>query len=284
MNEFNQAKKEYEQTPIPQELGDRVEAGIQQGKFNYRRAKRKPFVRSFGAFAACFGLLVGALNVSPTFASAASQVPVLGGLFQVLTVREYNKVEDGIDYQVSVPGVDAQQDIAQQVNAQIQERVDAHLAKAQQDWEDYKEAFFATGGTQEQWGDRQMDVIVDYEIKSQSDTTVSFVVTLAEGWITATQEQYCYNLNLEDGRDITLADVLGEDWVNICNQSIEAYIDASVDENGFSYFFPAEEGGFTTVDENTSFYLDQDGTPVVVFPEYSIAAGAAGIVEIPIEK
>ena len=106
MNEFNQAKKEYEQTPIPQELGDRVEAGIQQGKFNYRRAKRKPFVRSFGAFAACFGLLVGALNVSPTFASAASQVPVLGGLFQVLTVREYNKVEDGIDYQVSVPGVD----------------------------------------------------------------------------------------------------------------------------------------------------------------------------------
>ena len=245
MNEFNQAKKEYEQTPIPQELGDRVEAGIQQGKFNYRRAKRKPFVRSFGAFAACFGLLVGALNVSPTFASAASQVPVLGGLFQVLTVREYNKVEDGIDYQVSVPGVDAQQDIAQQVNAQIQERVDAHLAKAQQDWEDYKEAFFATGGT---------------------------------------QEQYCYNLNLEDGRDITLADVLGEDWVNICTQSIEAYIDAGVDENGFSYFFPAEEGGFTTVDENTSFYLDQDGTPVVVFPEYSIAAGAAGIVEIPIEK
>ena len=35
------------------------------------------------------------------------------------------------------------------------------------------------------------------------------------------------------------------------------------------------------MDDATSFYLNEDGFVTLVFPEYSIAAGAAGIVEIP---
>lgn len=279
MKDFEKAKMDYENVSIPEELNDRVQEGIRQGRKN---RSRRIWGRSVGTVAACFAVLVGTLNLSPTVAAAAADVPVLGGLFQVLTVRSYETVEDGIDYDVSVPGVDGSSAVADQVNAEIQERVDEHLAKAQQDWADYQEAFFATGGTQEEWGDRQMDVIIDYEIKSQTDSTVSFVVNFAEGWVSVNQQRYCYNLDLANDKDITLKDVLGEDWVKICNDSIQAQIDASTDADGFSYFFSADEGGFTTVDESTSFYIREDGTPVVVFPEYSIAAGAAGIVEFPI--
>ena len=216
--------------------------------------------------------------MSPTFAAAAADVPVLGGLFQVLTVRSYDEVKDGIDYDVSVPEVEAGGALTEAVNAQIQERVDAHLAQAQADWDAYKEAFFATGGTEEEWGDREMDVIIDYEIKAQTDTTVSFVVDFAEGWVSAQQQRYCYNLDIANDKDITLADVLGEDWVNICNTAVQAYIDQ--DTSGL--FFTPDQGGFTTVDDTTSFYMNQDGSVTLVFPEYAIAAGAAGIVEIPV--
>lgn len=281
MNEFDQAREDYQSIPIPEELNDRVRAGIRQGQAAHRRAVRRPLYRTVGTCAACLAVLVGALNLSSTFAAAAADVPVLGGLFQVLTVRSFETVEDGIDYDVSVPEVEANSDVADRINAEIQKRVDAHMAKAQQDWEDYKEAFFATGGTEEQWGDREMDVIVNYEIKSQTDTTVSFVVDFGEGWITAQQQRYCYNLDLENDRDITLEDVLGENWVEICNNAINAQIQAAGED---SYFFPADQGGFTTVDADTSFYIRQDGTPVVVFQEYEIAAGAAGILEFPVEK
>lgn len=37
------------------------------------------------------------------------------------------------------------------------------------------------------------------------------------------------------------------------------------------------------MDENTRFYIRADGVPVLVFQEYTIAAGSAGIVEIPVE-
>lgn len=260
MKEFERAKKSYESVPIPEELNDRVQAGIRQGKSRRRRAAALRHVRQ-----------------------AAAEVPVLGGLFQVLTVRDYEMTQDGVHYDVSAPEVEADSALADKVNAEIQERVDAHLAEMEQMWQEYKDAFFATGGTEEEWGDREMNVIVDYEIKSQTDTTVSFVVNLFQGSFNAYNSQYFYNLDLENDKDITLADLLGEDWVNICNDAVQSYIDASVDEDGFTYFFSADQGGFTTVDETTSFYIREDGVPVVVFPEYSIAAGAAGTIEVPVE-
>lgn len=285
MNKWTNAKNDYKQIPIPEELADRVQAGIRQGKAAHRRSvgARRAW-RSVGTVAACFALLLGGLNLSPTFAAAAADVPVLGGMFQVLTVRSYETTKDQTNYQVSVPEIEADSALADKVNAEIQERVDQHLAECQQVFDDYKEAFLATGGTEEEWAERQMNVIVDYEIKSQTDTTVSFVVDLFQGSFNAYNQQYFYNLDLENDRDITLEDLLGEDWVNICNTAIQAQIDASVDEDGFTYFFPADQGGFTTVDETTSFYIRDDGVPVVVFPRYSIAAGAAGAVEFPIEK
>ena len=280
MNEFKKAREDYQATPIPQELEDRVRAGIRQGKANYRRRRWRRYAT--GA-AACLVVLVGALNLSPSVAAAAAEVPVLGGLFRVLTVRDFHTSENGINYDISVPGVEAEGEAAQAVNEAIENKVLRLEEKARQDWEDYKDAFFATGGTEEEWGGRTMDVIVDYEIKSQTEDRVSFVVTFAEGWVASMEEKYCYNLDLAEDRDITLADLLGENWVERCNEAVNAGIAASVDEEGFTYFFAPEEGGFTTVDENTAFYIRADGVPVLVFPEYSIAAGAAGSPEFAVE-
>ena len=284
MDEFKDAKRAYEATPIPEELGGRVWAGVCQGRANRRRARRRRLLRTVGSLAACFALLMGGLNLFPGFASAAADIPVLGGFFQVLTVRDYDATQGQINYHVSVPEIQTGSDdaLAEKVNAEIQERVDAHLEETKQLWEEYREAYLATGGTQEEWDQRQMDVIVDYEIKSQTDTTVSFVVNLFQGSFNAYNKLYFYNLDLANDRDITLEDLLGEDWVAICNAAIQKRIDASVDEQGFTYFFPPDQGGFTTVDEDTDFYISQDGAPVVVFPQYEIAAGAAGAVEFPI--
>ncbi|MCI8400351.1 MAG: DUF3298 domain-containing protein [Oscillibacter sp.] len=278
MKNFDRAREAYENTPIPQELDQRVRAGIQQGRKN----RRQRTVRRWLSAAACFAVLVAALNVSPTIAKAAAEVPVLGGLFRVMTFISYDASDGGINYVVSVPRLESDADLAGQVNAAIRQRVDAHTARARQDWADYKEAFFATGGTEEEWGDREMDVFVGYEVMSQTDTQVSFVVTLAEGWVSSMEERYYYNLDLAEDRVLTLQDVLGKDWVEICNASIQEQIAASVDEEGFSYFFAPEDGGFTTVDGDTGFYIREDGTVVVAFPRYSIAAGAAGTPEFPI--
>lgn len=119
-----------------------------------------------------------------------------------------------------------------------------------------------------------MDVMIDYEIKSQTEDRVSFTVFFAEGWVSFYEECEYYNLDFTENRDLTLRDFLGEDWITLCNAAIQKQIDESVDEEGFTYFFAPDEGGFTTVDESTDFYVREDGAVVVCFPRYSIAAGA----------
>lgn len=279
MNEFKHARDEYESTPIPEELDSRVRAGIRQGEMG-SRTKRHGFRWGIGVAAACM-VMVGGLNVSPTFAAAASDVPVLGGLFQILTVRNYDAEDGQVNQHVSVPEVDAEGDLAQQVNAEIQERVDAKIAEGEQLIAEYKEAYFATGGTEEEWAQHDNKVTVTYEIKSQTDETVSFVVESAVSFANAYQEETYYNLNLADDRELTLQDVLGEDWVEKCNESIREQMDAAEDP---SVYFTPDAGGFTTVDEDTQFYLNEAGNPVVVFPPYTVAVGAMGTVEFEITK
>lgn len=280
-NSFQESRKAYENIPIPDALEGRVREGIRQGREAHAQRSRRRGRRWIQA-AACFAALFAGLNLSPSIAHAAANIPILGGVFQVLTVVSYDESEDGVDYFLDVPGVEAEGNTAAAVNAAIQSKVDQHLEKARRDWADYKDAFFATGGTEEQWAGREMDVSVDYEIKSQTGTQVSFVVTMTEGWVTATEERYCYNLNLAEDRIITLEDLLGADWVRISNAAIQRQINESKDGEGFSYFFSPEEGGFTTVDENTAFYIREDGVPVAVFPRYSIASRAAGCPEFPL--
>lgn len=275
MKKLEEARRAYESTPIPEELSGRVEEGIRQGRS--ARQRRQRLRRRWFSAAACLTLLIAGLNVSPTVAQAAAEVPVIGGLFRVLTFVSYDKTEDDINYSVNVPEVDAESALAETVNKVIQEKVDQHLAKARQDWEAYREAFFATGGTEEQWAGRQMDVIVDYEIKFQSDTEVSFVVTMAEGWVSSMEERTCYNLNLTENREITLEDLLGENWAEISTAAIQRQID----EEPQKYFTP-EMGGFTAVDENTAFYIREDGVPVALFAEYEIAPGSTGFPEFPL--
>ena len=67
MKDFEQLKNEYENTPIPEELNNRVQAGIRQGR---QRRSSRVWKRSLGGMAACFAVLVGVLNLSSTVALA----------------------------------------------------------------------------------------------------------------------------------------------------------------------------------------------------------------------
>lgn len=277
MNEFQEARKAYEDIPVPEELNRCVQAGIRRGKAN---RLRRMWGKRLATVAACLAVTVGVLNLSPTMASAAADLPVLGGLFQVLTVRSFTDKNDDRTVTVEQPGLTGS-DFADEIDRAIQTRVDEKLAEGEKLVADYKNAFLATGGTEEEWAQHDNTVSITYEIKSQTDTTLSFVVNSSVSIANAYQEQFYYNLDLAEDQELTLAGLLGEDWVNICNDSIRAQMAASEDP---TVFFTEEEGGFTTVDEETGFYISQSGNPVVVFPRYAVAPGFMGAVEFEIGR
>ena len=285
-------KKIYEQIEIPAELNERMRLALgemsketeqkdekveviqtrRDGKRVSHMKRRWNWKKTTGLVAACavFCFTAG-LNISPTFATDMQANPVLGGISRVLTFRSYEISDGDKTISTEIPQVDgAEEGYSKDVNEQIQKIVADYEAKAAEDIEAYKEAFLATGGTEEEFEAKNIKVNVDYEV----------VLTGYEDWNASTVVTEYYNINLKDNSEITLEDLLGPDYINIANESIKAQIDA--DSSGL--YFDEEMGGFTTITPETNFYINKAGNPVIVFQKYEIAAGAAGMPEFEITK
>ena len=96
------AKEQYDAVPVPPELNDRVRQGIRSGRSARRRTRG---LRSLGTAAACFALVFACLNLSPAIAHAAADLPVVGGLFEVLTIRNYVDTDGDRTVSVTQPGL-----------------------------------------------------------------------------------------------------------------------------------------------------------------------------------
>lgn len=307
-------KNIYDSIDIPDRLSETVKQAIasqsrQERLERYRREKKKVAkVRFFRCTAAAAAALMACMTVgvnsSEVFAREMGELPVIGALARVLTVRSWHGTDGDYEIDLEVPRIEAEaaqeaqtqpvQDFTEKINEEIEKIVDAYMEEARAEFQEYKKAFFETGGTQEEWNDRKMDITVDYTVKYQKDNLLSLELVTAKGWVAASQERHYYNLDLDREQALTLEDILGEDYVRICNESIDAQIREQVRTDEMkSYFGYGPDGeqddemgieGFTTVSKDTKFYLNEEGNPVIVFDEYEIAPGYMGMPEFEIKR
>lgn len=266
-------RREYLETEIPPEL-----PGIVRAPFLRKKRSRLP--QQMLCLAACLCLLfVGALNVSPTFAAAAAQVPVLGAVAQVLTFSEYHVATERELVDVRVPEVTGTSfpALEERINEEIQSKIDEDLAAARARAEEEYEAYVATGGDPDDY--MPMVISFDYEVKSCTDEILSFELERFEVRASGFSELTYYNIDLSTGETLTLADVLGSGW----KEKADAVVQAAIDERPENYF-PSDMGGFTGISADQRFYINEDGNPVIVFEKYEIAPGASGVLEFEVPK
>lgn len=294
MSRMEEAKKRYEEIQVPEELHERLEKLIADSapdrvKEAAAGGKRGNVVWMKGcawAAAAVVALFTLALNTNTAFAQEMGEIPVLGAVARILTFRSYVKEDADMGIAVEIPAIETIEEdtgLAEEVNQEILERCEAYAQAAIQRAEEYKKAFLETGGTQEEWEAHNIQIRVWYEIKSQTEDYLSFTVSGTENWTSAYSETYYYNLDLKEGKRISLQDVLGEDYIAIADASIREQMAQMEKEEGIA-FFSQEEGGFSGITEETNFYMNEKGNPVIVFDKYEIAPGSAGEIEFEIPQ
>ena len=167
--------------------------------------------------------------------------------------------------------------------AERAEEIDVKRAEeAKQRAEEYQKAVLETGGTMDDYIPTQINV--NYEITYQDDKLVSFVITKSESSASAYQEQYFYNIDIENGKELNLRDVLGENYKKMISNEINKQITERMKKNENNLYFAADEGGFSEIeDEYQDFYINENKKVTVVFQKYEIAPGYMGIqnFEIP---
>lgn len=272
-------KSKYDKLEIPKELSSVVNDAIETG-LKEESKRTKAYKRIIGIAAVIIMAFILPLNTIPSYAKAVSQIPIIGELAKIFTFREYH-FEDEIKYiDAKIPKFTyvGKSDLEKRVNQEISKIVNEELKNAENNAKEYYEAFIETGGNPKEF--MPIGINIDYEIKSITEKQVSFVITKSETFSSAYFVAYYYNIDMESGRYMALRDLLGNDYKKIVAQSIENTI-SNWDQEKKELLFE-DINIEDLIDENTNFYINEQGQVVVAFDKYEIAVGSAGRLEFPI--
>lgn len=272
----------YFNIEIPDSLGEVVQDAIAEGFKSWRKnSLLRIFKRACAAAAVFLVCMVAMLNLSPTFAEAACDIPVLGKFCRVFLFSEYH-TKDSIKYvDAKIPQIEntGKTELETRVNQEIHKAIYSCLESSEARAKEYYDAFVQTGGDPKEYV--PVGITIDYETKYISRSCVSFVVSQYETKFDAYNTDMYYNIDLESGNLITLKDWFGTNYREIVSSSIEDTI-AGWSEEERSILWD-DLNVIDLISENTNFYFNESGQVVVVIEKYEAAVGAAGDLEFPIQ-
>ena len=300
MNEqeqLKQLKEEYENMTIPEAGRERLQAGIDRARIEKKRAERVRRRSAWTAAAAAVIVLIALPNTNMQIAHAMENIPVLGGFFRLVTVRQYNYSDENHDAEVELAqiayGEDAGEGVptgevavgaatlegtaAESVEAVIQD-MEATVEELIRQFEDTlsEEGYHGLHVTQEVVTDNALY----YTVK------LSVLETEASGY----EHNQFYTIAKQTGNVVTLADLFaeGSDYISAISENIKTQMkEQMAADEGVIYFLDNDdmpEFNFQGITEQTNFYFNERGELVIAFDEYEVAPGSMGAPEFVIPQ
>ena len=284
MSILKKCKKIYDSIEIPKELDYVVNRAIHQEEVK-KKSNITVYMKWITATAATtFSLFVILLNTNATFAKTMEEIPVISSIAKVFTVREYKEETNTELIEVRVPAIQntGNSDLENRVNSEISKKINELLDEAKNRAKEYQEAIVETGGNLDDYG--PMLIEINYEITYQDNNLISFIITKSENMFSAYTEQYFYNINIQNGKELNLKEVLGDNYKEIVDREVKKQIKERKKADKNNIYFAEDEGGFSGIEnEYQDFYIDENKKVTIVFQKYEIAPGYMGIqsFEIP---
>lgn len=281
LKKLEKLRKEYMETPIPKELNDSVTSSINKGIMENRRRTifRRMKVIS-ASTAASLVVFAAGINMSPVFADTVSQIPVLGKIVNVLTIKQYNLDEDNYNANIKVPSIVGLEN--KELENSLNEKYLTENKKLYEDFISDIEQLKKEGGG-------HMGVDSGYIVKTDTEKILSvarYVVNTAAS--SSTTMKYD-TIDKESELLITLPSLFkNEEYIDIISQEIKKQMleQNKADENRHFWIEEIEDSDFTGLFEKISkeqnFYINADNKLVISFDKYEVAPGYMGILEFEI--
>ena len=277
-------KKEYEEIKVPENMKERMEASIARAKKDKRKVKKVKLWKTCTSAAAVLAIVLILPNTSQTAAAAMQQIPLLGNLFKITTVREYQVDEERNMANVKVPQVETQNtgdgEAADQGTVeQAKATVDAINFDIEEETnkliDEFKESMKNEEGYQ--------DIYIDSKVLTDNDRLFSLELILYQGAGSGYEQHKHYTVDKLTGKELTLKDLCGNDYVDTISEEVKKQMkeQMAADEN-VKYWLDdpdVPEWNFDKIAEDQDFYVDAEGHVVICFNEYDVAPGSMGCVE-----
>ena len=277
-------KKEYEEIKVPENMKERMEASIARAKKDKRKVKKVKLWKTCTSAAAVLAIVLILPNTSQTAAAAMQQIPLLGNLFKITTVREYQVDEERNMANVKVPQVETQNTgdgeaadqgtveqakaTADAINFDIEEETNKLI-------DEFKESMKNEEGYQ--------DIYIDSKVLTDNDRLFSLELILYQGAGSGYEQHKHYTVDKLTGKELTLKDLCGNDYVDTISEEVKKQMkEQMAADESVKYWLDdpdVPEWNFDKIAEDQDFYVDAEGHVVICFNEYDVAPGSMGCVE-----
>ena len=312
--QLRQLKEEYENMTIPEAGRERLQAGIDRARMEKKRAERARRRFAWTAAAAAMIVLIALPNTNVQIAHAMENIPVLGGFFRLVTVRQYNYSDENHDAEIELAqityGEDGEGSASEgevAVGAAAPDNADAGSTEGA--GQEAGAAKLSEDGVKEV--NRDMEATVEELIRQFEDTLseegyhglhvsqetvtdntqyytvkLSVLETEASGY----EHNQFYTIDKQTGNVVTLADLFAEesDYLSVISENIKTQMrEQMAADEGVIYFLDDEdmpEFNFQSITEQTNFYFNEKGELVIAFDEYEVAPGYMGTPEFVIPQ
>ena len=255
--------------PIPGDYARRVAdtcAALPEDAPAGGRRFPRSVTRALAGIAAALAVCIAVPNVSPAAAAALADIPVLGALVEIVTFREYRYDDGAHAAQLRVPelsGGDAAESVSGEVRAyadQLLEQFRSDCAAAGQD---------------------PLSLDVTAAVVTDTDSWFTLRIDATRTQTSGHETTRFYHIDKAAGAAVTLKDLFREDadYVSALSAEVLRQMNALLAKDPEAGYFPEL---FTAIDPEQSFCWDEDGDLVLVFDEYTVAAGSLGMVEFTI--
>jgi len=262
-----------------------VRESIERAKEEKRKIRKAARIKKGVSLAAAIAIAFVILpNTSQSVAYAMSRIPLLGGLVEVVTFRDYQYSDERNMADVKIPEIvlqteqsgekgEALQKSADEINEEIREITDKFVTE-------FEENLKKQGGYQ--------DIVVNSEVVSTTEKYFTLKLLCYQGAGSGTAWNYYYTIDLTTGKRLALADLFVKDsnYKELISENIKEQMRAQMaqDENKYYWLDNEEipEWNFQSITEDTAFYLNAKGNLVISFNEGDVAPMYMGIVEFEI--
>lgn len=281
MNDFDKyikSKVSKEQTDIPDSVKNRIEQALADLPEKKSVKKQIRILPRIAAAAACFVFIILFLlpNVSVTYAQALEQIPVIGDIVRVVTIRNYFYSDDRHEMDIDVPQIEGEDSEAvDYINKDVSGLTTALVNQFYKDLE-------ITGNNG--FGSIQ----VDYETVTNTDRWFTLKLSVLETAASSNTYYKFYHIDKKQGKIVYLCDLFTNDnYSDILVPEIKKQMKAQMEKDeSIIYWINGSEIGedFATVSADHNFYWNDNGDLVIIFDKYEVGPGVMGTPEFTINK
>ena len=234
-------------------------------------------IRKFNyAIAMAMLMFVLLTNVSPKFAYAMQELPIIGDIVKVITIRNYFDKDGNSEIEMEIPNIKNDNNSQSQTNENVNEDVN-------QLTQNILDKFYA-----EMNSENHLSIKVKSDVIENNKYWFTLKLTISELAASSDLKYKYYNIDKRTDEIVKLSDLFDdENYKKAISEEIKKQMISRMEkDNNVVYWIDEEneEWNFNMIEGNQNFYLSNKGNIVIVFDKYEVGPGATGAPEFEINK